>query len=495
MIKDNDSYKVIFKSTFLFGFVQVLNILAKVGINKAVAIFLGAEGLGVISLYQSTINLITTATGLGISQSAVRDISEANEEGDRRQFSKIIKITNRIIWLTALFGAVLTLLLSKSLSKWTFGNENYAIPFVWISIVVFINVLSEGQLAVLKGMRQLRALAKASLLGSVVGLLTGVPFYYYLGYGGIIPSLIVTAFSTLFFSWIYVRKIKYDVVKITFKESFQEVAGMVRMGIALMYVSFLGFITDYIMRIYISTNSSLEMVGIFVAGSTIISSYFGIIINAMSTDYYPRISAINKDNLKLTEEVNKQSEVGLILIGPLAVLFMFIMPLFIKILYTDRFLVSIDYISYAIFGTLLLVCSNAMGMILLAKQKSNIFVYSATFSRILGIVINILSFKYFGLVGLGVTSIIMAVIHISLMQFIMYKLYNIFFKKELIKMLLTTIMFCLFSFFTKDFDNIFLRYGIGSIIFITSLAYSIFNMKKIMRIDIIKIIKAKFLIK
>ena len=492
MSKESSSYKEIFKSTFLFGFVQVLNILAKVGINKAVAIFLGAEGLGVISLYQSTISLITSATGLGISQSAVRDISEANNQADINRFSKIIIITNRIIWFTALFGAALTLLLSRSLSQWTFGNEDYIIPFSWISIVVFLSILSEGKLAILKGMRHLRALAKASLLGSIIGLISGVPFYYYLGDDGIIPSFIVTSFSALFFSWIYVRKIKYDVVEVTVKESLKEAKGMVKMGVALMYVTFLGFITDYIIRIYIGNNSSLEMVGFFVAGSTIISSYFGIIINAMSTDYYPRISAINNDNLRLTEEVNKQSEVGLILIGPLVVLFMFVLPLMIKILYTDNFLISIDYISYAIFGTLILVCSNAMGMVLIAKQKSNVFLYSVTFSRVLGIILNILSFKYFGLVGLGVTSIVMAVIHISLMQFIMFKLYEIIFKKELIKMLLITIGLCLLAFFTKDFINVFFRYGLGTIIFIISLTYSIYNVKKIMKIDVLKIIKSKF---
>lgn len=495
MSNDSSSYKEIFKSTFLFGFVQVLNILAKVGVNKAVAIFLGAEGLGVISLYQSTINLITTATGLGVSQSAVRDISEANNEADKFRFSKIIKITNRVIWFTALFGAVLTLLLSRSLSKWTFGNENYTIPFFWISIVVFLTILSEGKLAILKGMRQLRALAKASLLGSIIGLLSGVPFYYFLGYNGIVPSFVVTAFSALFFSWVYVRKIKYDVVEISYKDSFREASGMVKMGLALMYVTFLGIITDYITRIYIGACSSLEMVGFFVAGSTIITSYFGIIINAMSTDYYPRIAAISKDDIRITEEVNKQSEVGLILIGPLVVLFMFVLPLMIRILYTEAFLVSIDYISYAIFGTLILVCSNAMGMVLVAKQKSNVFIYSVTFSRVLGIILNILSFKYFGIIGLGVTSIIMAVIHISLMQFIMFKLYKILFKKELLIMLLITIGFCLMAFFTKDFTNIFLRYGIGSIIFIMSLGYSILNVKKIMNIDVMQIFKNKFSIK
>ena len=40
------SYKSIFKSTFLFGFVQVFNIVIKAVINKAVAVLLGAEEIG-----------------------------------------------------------------------------------------------------------------------------------------------------------------------------------------------------------------------------------------------------------------------------------------------------------------------------------------------------------------------------------------------------------------------------------------------------------------
>jgi len=492
MSDNGQSYKTIFKSTFLFGFVQVFNILARVGVNKAVAVFLGAEGLGLVNLYQSTINLITTASGLGISQSAIRDISEVNGVGDRVKFSRTVNITNRFIWITALLGSLITLLLSKYLSIWTFGNENYAISFMWLSIVVFLNILCEGQLAILKGLRQLRAIAKAGVFGSIFGLITAVPIYYYLRYEGIVPSLIITVFSSVFFLWLYVKKIKSKTVKITFRELIHEGTGMVKMGIALMYVTLLGLITDYIIRIYIEGVSGLQMVGLFAAGSTIVSSYFGIVITAMSTDYYPRISAINKDNLKLKEEVNKQSEVGLVLIGPLVVLFLFIMPLLIKILYTDKFLEVIDYISYAVFGTLILVCSTAMGMILLAKQQSSVFIYSVTFSKVIGIVLSILSFKHFGLMGLGISSIIMAVIHMLLMQLIMHKLFEITFKKELLEILFVTIIFSLISFFIKDFPDVYLRYGLGTVIFITSLLYSIRKINKIMNINIVEITRSKF---
>lgn len=46
-MSDLSGYKNIFKTTFLFGFVQVFNIFVKVGINKVVAILLGTAGMGV----------------------------------------------------------------------------------------------------------------------------------------------------------------------------------------------------------------------------------------------------------------------------------------------------------------------------------------------------------------------------------------------------------------------------------------------------------------
>ena len=57
-MSDLSGYKNIFKTTFLFGFVQVFNIFVKVGINKVVAILLGTAGMGVISLFQYAVSFL-----------------------------------------------------------------------------------------------------------------------------------------------------------------------------------------------------------------------------------------------------------------------------------------------------------------------------------------------------------------------------------------------------------------------------------------------------
>lgn len=490
MSKEQNTYSGIFKSTFLFGFVQIFNIIAKVGINKAVAFYLGTEGMGIISLYLSTVNILKTGFDLGISQSAVRDISQGLNTS-REQFSRTIVITKRIILFTSLLGGIATFVLAPWLSEWTFESTEYTYPFMWLSVVVMLNIITEGQLGILKGTRQLRALAKASLFGSVVGLITGVPLYWMLGDGGIIPSLIVAALTALIFSHYYVNKVDYQKSKVTNQEVLCEGGQMIKMGIALMYVNLLVVISDYIIRAYINEVSDLHTVGLFQAGSMVISSYFGIVITALTTDYYPRISAINNDNKAIEKEFNKQSEVGLFIIAPLVILFLFAQQFFIKFLYTDAFIPTIDYLEYATFGVLMLVCSNALGMILLAKQASKMFFITATVGRIIIITISLLFFNLWGLKGLGIGYVATAMFHLLFMQSILWFKYRIRMSGRLCIMLLITVGFALCGFFLKDIENPLLKYPIGGVLMFVAIWYVLNQMRKIMNIDVIEFVKNK----
>ena len=78
-----DSYSHILKYTGLFGGIQSLNILISLVRNKFVALILGPEGMGLISLFNSTIKLVSDSTNLGISMSGLREISETYEQTPR----------------------------------------------------------------------------------------------------------------------------------------------------------------------------------------------------------------------------------------------------------------------------------------------------------------------------------------------------------------------------------------------------------------------------
>ena len=79
--------------------------------------------------------------------------------------------------------------------------------------------------------------------------------------------------------------------------------------------------------------------GYYAAGILIINAYVGMIFNAMATDYFPRLSAINKDNNAIQKVVNEQAEIAILLITPIITLFLLFKELIIQILYTPSFLV------------------------------------------------------------------------------------------------------------------------------------------------------------
>ena len=101
-MKKNDSYNHILRYTGLFGGVQGLNILVGIMRNKLVAMILGPDGMGLISLFNSTIKLVSDSTNFGVSVSAVKNISEDLDSGDEQMLEEHIKFVRSFSLLVCL---------------------------------------------------------------------------------------------------------------------------------------------------------------------------------------------------------------------------------------------------------------------------------------------------------------------------------------------------------------------------------------------------------
>src|SRR5690606_21065171 len=143
------------KATSLCGGVQFFNILIQVLRSKIIAILLGPTGIGLLGLFNSTIIVIGNLTNFGLGVSAVIEIS------------KITTIIRRLVWFTGILGAFVLLISAPWLSIFVFDTIEYKYGFMWLSISLLFNQLSSGQLVLLQGMRKLKFLAKANILGNV----------------------------------------------------------------------------------------------------------------------------------------------------------------------------------------------------------------------------------------------------------------------------------------------------------------------------------------
>ena len=449
---EKTSYGTIFKTTFLFGFVQVFKAVVSILKNKIAAVLIGPEGMGILGIYQSVISMIQTGAGLGVNQSAVRDVSEANASGNTNIISKIISVVNKVILYTGLLGCVVTLCLSYWLSDWTFEDNTHIISYCILS-----------------------------------------PLYYFFGKDGIVPALLIASIVAVLVSSHYVEKIGYTKIDISFKETMLSGSPMIKMGMALMAITFLQYLVALIVNVFIRSKGGLTDVGLYSAGNTIINSYFGVIITALMTDYYPRIAAVNNDNAAIQEELNRQSLVTLVLTCPMFVLFMTLQSFFIQLLYTEGFLPAVEFMQWGIYFTLITIVSNQVDMILIAKYQSKIMLAISLAVRAFQVLLSIVLYSLMGLKGLGIAYLVLGVLHMVIMCSVVYHLYAIRFTQQFVKLALFVLGFALCSSFVQAFMSGISYYVITALLLMMSLFFSLYVSKKQIGIDFLSMVKGKII--
>ncbi len=478
MFDNKVSYRQILKSTSIFGSVQFLTILFSIIRTKLIAVFIGAEGMGIIAMLNSILNLIGSITGLGIETSAIKSVSENYKDDDVSSVSKIAAIIKKIMLFTGFLGAVLTIVFSKWISIFSFGNDNQTNSLVFLSVILIFKQLTSSQLVVLQGLRKLNLLAKANLYGNLFGLLFSIPLYYYLKINAIVPTIILSSFGALVFSFYYASKVKLPSTNISKQVLLTEGKSIVKLGIMLMISSLLTFLSAYVTQIYISNVGTTDQVGLYSAGFMLLNSYVGLIFTIMSTDYYPRLASVNNDNEKIRIKVLQQSYISILIITPIIVLFLAFIPIIIKILYTSKFLEVIPMVCFGIIGMLFKAASFSMGYILIAKGDSKIFTKTAIAFNTLFILLNIVGYYFCGLEGLGISFLVYSIIHFFAIKIITQKRYNFYFDKKVYVTFSVSFLLCIMSFFFRYIELEILRAILMGLLCILSIVYFLYEINR-----------------
>jgi len=430
---NQSSYRSIFKATSLFGGVQVYQILIQIIKSKFVAVLLGPAGVGIMGLYQSGLQLVQQISSMGLAQSAVRDVSEAYGNNDLQRIDKTVTIIRKLVWITGLLGLIIVACCSPLLSKASFGNYDYTLPFIILSVTLLIDQLSAGQRVVLQGMRRLKDLAKCTAFGVTFGLITSIPLYYWLGVDGIVPTLILNSLCSLTLSWLYSRKIKIEKVQVTPKKTIEQGQQMLVMGVSMSLSGIFVTMVSYVIRSFIQGNGGVEEVGLFQAGFVIMTTYVGMVMNAIGTDFYPRLAAINKDNIKCREAVSQQGEIGVMILGPMLTFCLVFMPFVLHILYSDSFLAANEYVTWACLGMMLRFGAWIISYLFVAKAESKLFIKVELSANVYYLIFSLLGYKYLGLTGLGLAFAIEYVVYFLQCYLIARKRYNFRFSHSFIK--------------------------------------------------------------
>lgn len=419
----NESYQHILKYTGMFGGVQGLNIGLGLVRTKLIALLLGPSGMGLASLFNTTVGFVSQATNLGVSFSAVRHLSSLYDAGDVSVLAHFVKVVRGWSLLTALLGMLVCVMIGPLLSQTTFAWGNHSLHFMLLAPAVGMLAITGGETAILKAMRSLGALASVQVLAVVAALVISIPIYYFFGESGIVPVIVLMALATMLLT---VRH-SYRLVPLQLsgaKGMLGEGMEMVRLGVAFTLAAVIGSASELFIRSYLNVVGDLDVLGLYNAGYMLTLTYAGMVFSAMEADFFPRLSGVQHDIAATNECVNRQMEVSLLLLSPMLAALMLSLPILIPLLFSAQFLPVVEMGQVATLAMYLKVMTLPVAYITLARGYSLSYLFLETSYYVAFVVLFIVGYEHWGLYGTGVAVALAHLFEYVLVNGYAYKKYG-----------------------------------------------------------------------
>ena len=421
--RDKGAYGHVLKYTGIFGGVQGLNVIVSLVRNKFVALLLGPSGMGLVTLFNTTVSFISQSTHFGISTSAVRHLSDYPDDDSHPQIIHFVKVVRAWALLTALLGMLVCIVIGPFLSSTTFAWGDHSLHFILLSPAVGMLAVTGGETAILKGRHRLRSLAWVQIGSVFAALFMSVPVYYFFGEAGIVPVIVMMAFITM---------------TLTLRESYRlyplrlrgargvlgEGMEMVRLGVAFTLAGIIGSGAEMLIRSWLNVTGDLDVLGLYNAGYMITITYAGMVFSAMETDYFPRLSGVQHDIAATNECVNRQMEVSLLLLSPMLAFLIIALPLLMPLLFSPQFEPVTGMAQVAALAMYMKVLTLPVAYITLARGRSLAYLFLESSYFVAFVLLMMFGYEHWGLLGTGIAITLAHVFEYLLVNGFAYKKYG-----------------------------------------------------------------------
>jgi len=361
--------KKIFESTVIMGTSSILVILVDLVRVKIIAVLLGPQGVGVLSVLNHFHTLAATLVGLGLGTGIVKYVSTFNSQDNKEAVQKVLSNSFRIVFLFSSIVLVASIFLSSRLSTWMLGEPGYALFIIIYALSLPLAVYPITANSFLQGLKRIKPLAKINVLRTSISLMFIIPLVFFFRLKGAVISVLVITGVHLLLVGYYLRKeeTRYRVIRWQrfdpelLKKLFQY--GMTSLLVGTAY-----YLSHLVLKIIIVDSLGIEMNGIYQPIWALTMTYLTIVLSSMSAYSYPRLCELTSVR-DITEELNAILRVAVLMIMPVMFFLLLARRPIVYILYSSNFVPATEYMPIQILGDFFKVLFWALGMYLLPTKR------------------------------------------------------------------------------------------------------------------------------
>lgn len=415
-MSEESSHRQILRSSAVIGGASAINTLVSLLRVKIVAVLLGPAGIGLISLLQNLMTTGSQISALGLGNAGTRQIAEAAGSNEQE---KIDTARRALFWgalLLSGIGGVVLWLLRHILADQVLNDASLAPTVGWLGVGVALSVASGSQGALLTGMRRIGDIARSQITSAFLSTLLGVGAIAWLGEKGLVLYILSVPLVGFIVGHVFVARLPgVETPRSPLTALAAQWQVMVRLGFAFMLAGLAGTLGQLAVRTMVQRDLGPESLGYFQAAWGISMTYLGFVLGAMGTDYYPRLTAAIHNREKAIRLVNEQTEVALLLAGPVLLALLGLVPWVIHLLYSNEFAPATSILRWQLLGDVLKVISWPMGFVIIAMGKGVLFMTKEAAVMAVFVLVTWLLLPYVQLEATGVAFFIMYVVNVPVL--------------------------------------------------------------------------------
>lgn len=351
------------------GSASAANLLIGLARMKIVALLVGAAGVGLLGIFQNFMTAAAALGGLGIATAAPREIAAQSAlravAGETLARRAVIAGSMAL----AVIAAAVIFFCRALIAEVVLGTPGYGAVIGWLGFGVALSIIYAGQSGILSGLQRIADLAQVTLLGAVLGSIVGVLAVWLVPSDGILIYVLAAPAAAVVVAGLYLLRLPGRQAEPGHGNLAPVWRDLVALGAATMAGSFVAAAGPLLIRIAIGDRMGLHELGLFQASWALAAVYLGIVLQAMSADYFPRLTREITDPAAATKAVNEQTEIALLLGGPVILAVMGGAPLILHLLYASEFQAAAAMLRWQMLGDVLKLMSWPLGFVLLASRR------------------------------------------------------------------------------------------------------------------------------
>ena len=361
----------LFKITSLNSIHILLKLIFGFITSKALAIFVGANGMAFVGNFRAFLNVIENFSLLGIQNAVVKYVAEY--QNDKVKLKSVLSTFGLLLITSSILISFGLILGADYLSKEIFNHsEMYCQIFYVLAILFPLFVFSTFCISVVNGFQEYKKVIYIQIISSCIALLFSVfLIYFYTTFGALIALVLAPVF--VFFVSIFYLSKHISISDVFSIQSF-DLSVLKNLSEYVLMALVSGVIGSFILleiRTDVIAITGLKNAGIY-EGLQRISSYYLLFISSIITIYfYPKLSASTSNTKEIIIDYLKNI-ISIFIIG---LILLFILRKFIiQVLFSTEFEAMESLFLGQLVGDVFKAISLIFGTILIAKKQTKAFI-------------------------------------------------------------------------------------------------------------------------